>query len=97
MRPVESFFFHNLVVKLASVARGLDCINIKPGANAAISHSRDKRLLIDNLTSRSIDEISALAHRVEEVRAKKVSSFGIQCQVNTDNVGSGSNSFRRFF
>ena len=95
MRAVESFFFDDLIVKLAGAARWLDGINVQTRANAAIPHRCDQRLLIDNFAARSVDEVSAFPHRVEKVSVDEVSGFRIQCEMNADDVRRGGDFFRR--
>src|SRR5262245_15646345 len=96
MRAVKSFLFNDLILKLARVACRLNCVNIEPSANATTSHGRSQRLLIDNFSTRGVDEVSAFLHRVKELSAEQVFSFRIQSKVNTDNVRRTRNRLWRF-
>ena len=95
MRAIESFFFNDVVVKFAGAACRFHCIDVQPRANAAISHGRDQRRLIDNLATCGVDEIGAWTHRAEEICAKHVLRFGIEGQVNADNICRSGDSFGR--
>src|ERR1043166_1249180 len=96
MRAVESFLFDDLILKLTGSARRFNCINVKPGTNAASSHGSSERVLIDNFAARRVDEVSTFAHRVKEIRVEQILRFRIQGQVNTHNIRCTRNRLRRF-
>src|SRR5205085_7965053 len=97
MRAVEPFFLHDIFVKLTGRAGWFQCVNIQACANTTISHRGGERCLVDHLASGCVDEVSARAHRAEEICAKQVLGFGIESKVNTDDIRRRSDGVWRFF
>jgi len=86
MRPVESFFFNDLVVKLSGTAGWFQRIDVETSANTTIPHGCNECLLVDHLAACSVDEVSTLLHRVEKISVEEMFGFRIQREVNADNV-----------
>ncbi len=81
MRAVKIRFVNNRVLKLARAAGWLNGENIQTGANTATSSLPGQRcLLIHDFASRSVDEVTALPHRIEKIGADEIFGFRIQAR-----------------
>src|ERR1041384_3474619 len=86
MRAVEIRLARDLVCELAGRRGWLVRVNVKPRANAARAHRVQERRLIDDLAARSVDEVSARAHRTKEVCTETVARLRFQSDVDAHDV-----------
>src|SRR5436853_38550 len=91
MRAVEIRLVRDLVCELARRRSRLISIDVKPCANPALAHRVQQRRLIHDLAARSVDEVRARAHSVEEIRAEKGARFRLQGDVYAHDVRRARN------
>src|SRR5258706_10506064 len=95
MRAVNTGFMHDWISELGHRRSRLDTENIETRANALRVNRREEPSLIHSLTTRSVDEISTVAHRFEKVPANQHARVGLKGYVNADNVGGAGHVERR--
>src|SRR5690349_18888332 len=86
VRAVESVFFDDVVIEFAGAASWLDRVNVEARTNAARLDRFGERLLVHHFATRGVDEVSALAHRVEEVGVDRFSRLIVEREMNADDV-----------
>src|SRR5258706_16453905 len=86
MSAVNAGFLHNRISKFSHGRRRLDGENVEAGANTPGMDGFDQRRFINNFTTRSIDEISTIAHSFEKIRANQHSRIRLERHVNAHNV-----------
>src|SRR5207245_4709690 len=97
IRAVSTCLFRDRVRKFSLAGGWLEGVNVKARANAALVHRVDERWLVDHFTARSIDEVRAFTHGLEEIRANQHARLRLERNVDADNVGFGGNIERRGF
>src|SRR6266478_6285194 len=81
MRAVNTGFMHDWISELGHGRSRLDTENIETRANTLRVNRLEERSLIHSLTTRSVDEISAVAHRFEKVPANQPPRIGLKGHV----------------
>src|SRR4051812_5086366 len=95
MRAVDVRLVGDWIFKVSDGRSWFHRENIEPGANALPMHRVDQRLLIDGLTARSVDEVSAISHRAEELCANHQLGVRLERDVDADYVGGAGHVQRR--
>ena len=96
MRAVNARFIGDWIGEFSHGRAWLDREHIEAGANSFRLNRLDQRALIDNFTTRSVDEVRSVLHGFEEGGPNQRAGVGLQRNMNADHVGFTSD-FERCF